>query len=212
MITCILMDSITELPCKRQKCSEHFMVIYDIVIKPVYGILAGLVRICVFGRQKYADLRPILRCFSGQSFWETFPGLVSNQLLTQESIETLWYLIHYNLNRSIINLPPAHSPSLIVHAPAYSAARPPSFSPAPAATASASSASRPSRLSLLPASRSTPTDRPPGARKSISSRRGIVSSSRSKARIMSRVEALRLNQTLRCPSCLRRPREAVVFS
>jgi hypothetical protein len=31
MITCILMDSIVELPCKRQKYSEHFMVIYDIV-------------------------------------------------------------------------------------------------------------------------------------------------------------------------------------
>jgi hypothetical protein len=28
-------DSIVEPPCKRQKCSEHFMVIYDIVIKPL---------------------------------------------------------------------------------------------------------------------------------------------------------------------------------
>jgi hypothetical protein len=35
MITCILMDSIMELPCKRQKCSEHFMVICDIMIKPL---------------------------------------------------------------------------------------------------------------------------------------------------------------------------------
>jgi hypothetical protein len=35
MIICILMDFIVELPCKHQKCSEHFMVIYDIVIKPL---------------------------------------------------------------------------------------------------------------------------------------------------------------------------------
>jgi hypothetical protein len=45
MITCILMDSIIELPCKRQKCSEHFMVFYDIVmsLRPLYGILAELI-------------------------------------------------------------------------------------------------------------------------------------------------------------------------
>jgi hypothetical protein len=38
MITGILMDSIVELPCKRQKWFRafyRFMVIYDIVIKPL---------------------------------------------------------------------------------------------------------------------------------------------------------------------------------
>jgi hypothetical protein len=33
MITCILIDSIIELPRKGQKCSERFIEIYDIVIE-----------------------------------------------------------------------------------------------------------------------------------------------------------------------------------
>jgi hypothetical protein len=45
MTTCILMDSIIELHCERQKCSEHFIVFYDIVmnLRPLYGILAVLI-------------------------------------------------------------------------------------------------------------------------------------------------------------------------
>jgi hypothetical protein len=34
-ITYILMNSIIELPCERQKCSEHLKVFYDIVIEPL---------------------------------------------------------------------------------------------------------------------------------------------------------------------------------